>query len=433
MSLFCQEISNYIQEYIDSWVQNGDTSEPFNLMELYRSILGDGSPYSNKNTIIRIVLNNIYIPYIPDGVETLIYGICICDLPPLPSSLKHLVINNDSSYIPSYLPEGLETLECTHSSERIVLPRLPTTLRSLNCSYSYVNVLPPLPPNLEYLNYEYTSIHTFVKELPKSLKVLICGGNGFRRIGPLPPALEYLDCLRYDGPFPEFPPTLKTIKLPKYTKIYIQQRTEEYIRNNNSACLDFTPLCEEMIDDMKAIDEYTSYICEFEIIIPYLPEGIETLICSKHTHILPPLPSTLKYLEGHRLLRLPHLPAGLEVLYCSGSPLKHLPKLSSSLRILVCQNTHLERLSVLPNGLEVLDCSYNSSLYTLPKLPRSLRVLKCAHCDLYYLPHVSSGLEILECYGNIGDEDEQELHTGPLPLSLKYFRSTSIPLAFTAI
>jgi Leucine-rich repeat (LRR) protein len=402
--------------FIVEWEKLGDASLPLNFC--------DFTVKYNINMYI-----NIY--YIPDTVHTLIYGRYIRFITELPPSLRILRCI-DCVYVPD-LPEGLETLECTHSSERIVLPRLPTTLRSLNCSYSYVNVLPPLPPNLEYLNYEYTSIHTFVKELPKSLKVLICGGNGFRRIGPLPPALEYLDCLRYDGPFPEFPPTLKTIKLPKYTKIYIQQRTEEYIRNNNSACLDFTPLCEEMIDDMKAIDEYTAYICEFEIIIPYLPEGIETLICSKHTHILPPLPSTLKYVEGHRLLRLPHLPAGLEVLYCSGSPLKHLPKLSSSLRILVCQNTHLEGLPVLPNGLEVLDCSYNSSLYTLPKLPRSLRVLKCAHCDLYYLPHVSSGLEILECYGNISDEDEQELHTGPLPLSLKYFRSTSIPLAFTAI
>jgi hypothetical protein len=294
-------INRLVIEYIENWhiTRNGSTPLDFTVLEDQVIHILSTDTYSEY----LIETCEFNIPYIPSEVKKLICGRYVKTLPPLPSLLKEL----DVMYIKSFpdLPDGLESLK-VHS----ITPeqKLPESLRILNCDNSYITSLPPLPPNLEVLSYQNTNILEYITNLPSSLKILRCGGNQLEHIGPFPPNLEHFSCEDYQGPLPQFPPTIKTVNIPKYNMHYVKTATIEYIEKwldtrNESTTLDLNPLENHIIEMMNS--ENNPLVYHFEIILPYIPEEVETLICSKRIYQLPHITDTLQTIYMYDITNIP--------------------------------------------------------------------------------------------------------------------------------
>ena len=138
-------------------------------------------------------------------------------------------------------------------------------------------------------------------------------------------------------------------------------------------------------------------------------KNLDTLICQGYSVIsgpvldsLPPLPSSLKYLNcsGNSLKKLPPLPSTLTYLDCSeNSFLDTLPILPNSLTYLNCNSdTSLSGLPTLPPSLTYLDCSYDY-MKCLPLLPVKLRTLILTGGRVFCIPNKPYGLEVIYLVG----------------------------------
>lgn len=347
-ALFDQRIIDYITE----WSNASNLSEPLNLWipidrlckecELSYTIFRNQTEFKQQGRYYKcinpdpdwtpseydtdcdsdedgdeIIHISMRVPYIPEGVHTLQcskFDLSSCILP---ASLRVLDCNNAIN-IPA-LPECLLEINCSDGWNTI-LPPLPSSLRILDCHHSAIHCLPPLPPNLEYLNYEATDILEYIVDLPPTLKILRCGSNGYTSLGPMPPNLEHFSCRRYEGSLPEFPPSIKTIDIPKYTAKFIRDAIVEYIESwrqirHSSTIIDFNPLEKYIEDTLKSEDIMHYLVIHLHIIIPYIPDEATTIICSKSIRDLPKLPCSVQrvyYTSGYPFGDVP--PCGVEVI-----------------------------------------------------------------------------------------------------------------------
>lgn len=334
MNILTQElIDQRIVEYIQEWSDTSDPNQPLNLWipiqrlseecSMTCTIFRNETSFKQRGRYYKCInpdpdriqtdyetdcdsdedgdeiIDTIYLrpQYIPDGVKTLICNMFDLSQCILPDSLNILHCNNTQNIPP--LPEGLLEIHCGNGW-KTVLPSLPSSLRILDCSLSAINSLPPLPPNLEYLNYEGTDISQYIFDLPSSLKTLLCGSNGYQSLGPMPPNLEHFSCKWYEGILPEFPPTIKIIDVPKYTSTYISNTIRTFIENwqesndVSSTILDFNPLECKIRNALESEDKRHYLLYGFTLDIPYIPDGVETVICSKSIYGLPTLPDSVR-------------------------------------------------------------------------------------------------------------------------------------------
>ena len=194
-----QEIVDaYIITYLSEW----------NISINNKILYLDDLYWKMSKLLVNIDNSAIYnIPYIPNGVEHIIYNNNKFMLPELPISLKKLTINHPT-YIPE-LPHGLEELDC-FAAQIKQFPKLPDTLIKLTIDYSKICQLPILPSGLQYykckdirivkpvhLHHYYSNDSKNIsklQELPRNLKELHCDNNSIKALPDLPPTLEVLNC-----------------------------------------------------------------------------------------------------------------------------------------------------------------------------------------------------------------------------------------------
>lgn len=189
----------------------------------------------------------------------------------LPTSLKQLVITNNTLIKLPDLPPNLVSLSCI-SNELTSLPELPPTLRMLSCSFNKLTALPILPDECSMISCSNNNLMTLPK-LPSVLVSLDCGNNEITELPIFPSGLTSLTCNDNQlTELPTLPPDIRTL------------------------------LC------------YTNQITK----LPTLPESLTELQCQENVLTeLPPLPSKLTHLsvDKNNLTSLPDLPKSLENIY----------------------------------------------------------------------------------------------------------------------
>ena len=222
----------------------------------------------------------------------------------------------------------------------------------------------PYPPNLLTLN---CSRAGFAPGCPNSVTKLICRENILDNNAVFPPDLHYLDFTNstdYNGPLPAMPANLDTLFLSR------------------------------------------------------IGHGIDEVAPGQYSPIysLPPLPSTLKYLDcsQNELSTLTNLPAGLRYLNCSSQD--------------AGDHFTMTQLPALPPNLEYLNCGANG-LTSIISLPATLKYFSCAGCR-HYCNLPMSGCGPFGSNGallSFGLSSLPELPAGLTYLNIAYNAFTEIP------
>ena len=88
------------------------------------------------------------------------------------------------------------------------------------------------------------------------------------------------------------------------------------------------------------------------------------------------------YIESHNIRVLQSLPASLEQLICTNSPmLAQVVSLPDSLKDLEITHASIQELPMLPSNLTYLNCDDCKNLEKFPELPKSLDRFSCKGCD----------------------------------------------------
>lgn len=148
---------------------------PSSLLELYL----DNIPYLGE------------LPPLPSSLTILYMEECeLKKLPSLPNSLQVLNCGlNNLESLPS-LPNSLIQLDC-YINKLTSLPPLPSSLERLDCHFNQLTSLPPLPDSLKKLDVMQNKITALPFELPSQLIVLNVGQNLLTTLPPLPPRLTF--------------------------------------------------------------------------------------------------------------------------------------------------------------------------------------------------------------------------------------------------
>jgi Leucine-rich repeat (LRR) protein len=121
-------------------------------------------------------LNNTKISKLPllhDTLETLVcVNTPLIEIQSLPAKLLYLDCSNTLLKSLPPLPDTLRQLFCNDTPIE-TLPLLPPKLHELNCSNTKLTSLPELPPYLQLLDISYTKIED-LPNIPESLHFLIC-------------------------------------------------------------------------------------------------------------------------------------------------------------------------------------------------------------------------------------------------------------------
>ena len=112
--------------------------------------------------------------------------------------------------------------------------------------------------------------------------------------------------------------------------------------------------------------------------------------------------STLN-LDGNSLIRLPELPAGLEMLSADENQLTKLPVLPDSLHALSVSHNQIEQLPRLPPQLMLCQANGNR-LQSLGELPPNLAKLDVAFNIIGSLPRLPDAMRELNARGNVLEE-----------------------------
>ncbi len=281
-----------------------------------------------NDTSVQCMLKNIHdltgVQYF-DNLHTLdAYKNAVTFLPPLPSTLKRLIMYDNRLTSLDGLPSNLETLNAD-SNLLTALPALPASLQNLYVNDNSLDSLPLLPAGLQILECQANKL-IHLPALNPSLKYLFCGNTELTGLPALPDSLVNLGCLY--GNFttlPAFPHSLQ-----KFDILYV-------------------PI--------------TS--------LPTLPPNLNWLrVFYCQISSLPPLPPHLLTLNcgGNQLTSLPALPDSLRALLCGFNLLSSLPALPRTLEGLTCINNLLTSLPEMPDTISDLSCSDNPNLHCLPLL-----------------------------------------------------------------
>lgn len=169
---------------------------------------------------------------------------------------------------------------------------------------------------------------------------------------------------------------------------------------------------------------YNNHLDNHFIIIPRLPEQIQTLPCFANWFtLLPELPGNLQIMYYNEIQHAqlpelseqiqtlqcfatrfagpPELPGHLHIMYCNGNQLTQLPEILEETHILCCSRNQLTQLPALPGQLRELYC-FRNQLTKLPTLPRQIQVLDCDENPLLYLP---ISLLVSGCYVVMSDKE----------------------------
>ncbi|EBU5207487.1 E3 ubiquitin-protein ligase SspH2, partial [Salmonella enterica] len=208
----------------------------------------------------------------------------LTSLPPLPSGLEVLTVEDNQLTSLPPLPAGLVVLTVS-GNQLTSLPPLPAGLQTLSVAGNQLTSLPPLPAGLQMLLVARNQL-TSLPPLPAGLQMLSVAGNQLTRLPPLPAGLRRL--LVAGNQLTSLPP------LPAGLQVL-------------------------SVSD----NQLTS--------LPLLPAGLELLTLERNPQLvrLPPLPEGLQTLSvdaNPQLTRLPALPSGLQRLYARNNQLTRLPE-----------------------------------------------------------------------------------------------------------
>jgi hypothetical protein len=300
-----------------------------------------GIEYFRNLQYLSIGGSNMILNALPPSLDTFMcYG--LLTLPPLPPTMKMLVLDHDSlSSISSF----------------------PPSLTYLRINYAQITSLPNLPAGLEYMDVSQLPITTF-PVLPSTLKTLIAtfgyyGPGSLNTVPALPAGLEHFDITdQYSvTSLPALPSSLKYLGL---TGVHISP-------------------------------------------FPALPANLDTLFIEQvfAYNTLPPLNANLKFLDcwGTQISTFPTLPAGLKSFFFGLTPVTVFPTLPAGLEELGCDNIPWTSLPAMPAGLTLLSV-YNTPLTSLPPMPSTLRYLECGGNQLTSLPNLPDTMYYLSCYRN---------------------------------
>ncbi|EDV2155303.1 type III secretion system effector E3 ubiquitin transferase SspH2 [Salmonella enterica] len=223
---------------------------------------------------------------LPAHITTLVipHNNYLTSLPPLPSGLEVLTVEDNQLTSLPPLPAGLVVLTVS-GNQLTSLPPLPAGLQTLSVAGNQLTSLPPLPAGLQMLLVARNQL-TSLPPLPAGLQMLSVAGNQLTRLPPLPAGLRRL--LVAGNQLTSLPP------LPAGLQVL-------------------------SVSD----NQLTS--------LPLLPAGLELLTLERNPQLvrLPPLPEGLQTLSvdaNPQLTRLPALPSGLQRLYARNNQLTRLPE-----------------------------------------------------------------------------------------------------------
>lgn len=143
------------------------------------------------------------IPQFPSRLEFLELGCSFADgtIPPLPQTLKHLIINHTWLNTLPELPPSLETLDVCYNG-LTKLPKLPSSLRKLLACTNCLIELPELPESLRELRVSDNKLRK-LPELPSNLEILSIDTNKIDQLPTIPLSLRSLCC--YNNRFQSTP------------------------------------------------------------------------------------------------------------------------------------------------------------------------------------------------------------------------------------
>ncbi|WP_140231838.1 type III secretion system effector SspH3 [Salmonella enterica] len=223
---------------------------------------------------------------LPAHITTLVipHNNYLTSLPPLPSGLEVLTVEDNQLTSLPPLPAGLVVLTVS-GNQLTSLPPLSAGLQTLSVAGNQLTSLPPLPAGLQMLLVARNQL-TSLPPLPAGLQMLSVAGNQLTSLPPLPAGLQRLLIARNQlTSLPPLPAGLQVLSVSD--------------------------------------NQLTS--------LPLLPAGLELLTLDRNPQLarLPPLPEGLQTLSvdaNPQLTRLPALPSGLQRLYARNNQLTRLPE-----------------------------------------------------------------------------------------------------------
>jgi hypothetical protein len=277
----------------------------------------------------------------------------LSELPPLPETLRHLLLFCVHFEKPPVFPESLYEIEFHRCDVRITT--LPENLIQLKIETSNIYSLPTFPDKLKTLIIINLPIEIQTLHIPSNLRNLVLVNVNVKHINTFPKKLKYI--------------RLKHVPIKE---------------------LPYLPPSLEDLD------------CS-HLPIKHLPELPSTLINL--------------YIEHLKITKIPSLPNNMEEFDCNSCSIDSLPPLPDSLRELYCRNTKLNSLTVLPHSLQILSIYDNPYISSIPTLPDTLRELYIDNTGITYINFPSNLIELdcRNCYSLLvkrkDTETIQEYHS----------------------
>jgi hypothetical protein len=288
--------------------------------------------------------------------------------------------------------------------------------KTLILSNSEITELLYIPDNVERLDISNTAIKE-INKLPISLKWLDCHSADIEKITvSFPKGIEFINVMNCDNlePF-EIPDgvivkhdfkyykTKKELQTTNHNEI-AKKRIAEWNKTKNPQItldlsfldLDFLPegipdeverlACNARYKSLKGLPKNLKWLsCSYYagVEFDYLPEGLETLVCSDtKIKTISNLPNSLKKLKVHfsyYFYTVKSLPPNLKELelYHALRLREIMCELPKTLRILVLTETDISILPTLPESLRELELTMSTHIENIPNLPKNLRILDC--------------------------------------------------------
>jgi hypothetical protein len=212
----CNELVNTITLDVSSsaiqdlsGVQYFDNLQNF---DAHSNLLQSLPPLPSGITLMNINDNDLTdLAVLPPGLSQLYCSSNhLSSLPAMPLSLNVLSAGQNELISLPTLPPGLSFLEVS-DNQLTSLPGLPVALHNLIVSDNLLTVLPDLPPDLLSLICNNNFLTT-IPALPASLTELKCAVNLLQSLPALSPNLHYLGCANNQlTALPALPPSLNTL------------------------------------------------------------------------------------------------------------------------------------------------------------------------------------------------------------------------------
>jgi hypothetical protein len=234
-------------------------------------------------------LGHLFVPSLPEGLETLIIEGHSNIIQSFPSTLKHLTLTE--YYHPlQHLPEGLESLTTSSNS----ISEFPSSLKHITL-YRFSGMLPRLPDGLISLTIQ-GDFNGEIEYLPSTLKHLrlLCPFN--KRL-QFPKSLETLEIGGYNQPLDNLPQGLKRLKLG-YNFDHELDNLPDSIEEMHLGSR-FDKIIYKLPRNLKEIDFGEA----FSQLPPEIPEGTEIITLNRYMKRFRRLPKTIRKIHYRTHLR----------------------------------------------------------------------------------------------------------------------------------